>query len=146
MPNQFKVSVLEQDGRKQIDFVNNTDNFVEVVFTIDGKEVKYGNAFAENIRGYCYPPFHHKPIRKMANEDVLPFSQSGTVQAYVYGGIGKTIEKDYDVPPFIRFKLGERKYDSARTDIDKILRDGSRQKAVFKRTSNRPIAFLEIPY
>jgi len=146
MSKQFQVSILEQSDQKQIDFANNTDNFVEVVFTIDGKEVKYGNQFSERVRGYCYPSFHHKPIRTMANGDQLPFGSSGVVQAIVYSGIGKTIEEDLDVPPFIRFKLNERRFQQSGADIDTFIKQSPKKKASFKRTSNRPIAILEIPY
>ena len=143
MHKTFELSIIEENGNKQIDFANHSQSYVEVVFTIDNKEVKNGIYFSPSIKGYCYPPSHHKPIRTMINGDQLPFTNRGTIKAYIYAGVGELIEEDYDVPPFIRYKLNERRFrdDSA---IRNLL--SHNKKARFKRIGSNPIEILEIPY
>jgi flagellar hook assembly protein FlgD len=53
--NNFKFEIKEAEGKKVINFANNSADFVEVVFTIDGREVKDGKIPNENTRGYAYP-------------------------------------------------------------------------------------------
>ena len=144
MRQPFQMSLLELNGQKQIDFANNSSDFVEVVFTVNGREVRLGENFSSNVRGFCYPPFHHKPIRTMSNGGELPLEGSGTIKAIVYSGIGKTQEDDLDVPPFIRYKLNEKRFQSH--NRDNILRQGLKKRAAFRRSSSNPIAILEIPF
>ena len=65
-----------------------------------------------------------KTSKKMKNENLLPFGNSGVV---VYKGSGSYKTEDYNVPTFIRRKLGN-------------------QKALFKRASNEPAKVLEARY
>lgn len=134
----FELKTINDGGTQVLDFANNTPNFVEVVVNIDGKE----------IRGYCYPPHHHKPIRKMRDGSRLPFSKSGRVRAYVYAGIGqyKEEEVDYEVPPFIRFKLNQDRFKQEGINTDSLIRQRLNRKVTFRRSSNNPIEVLEIPY
>jgi len=128
----YQMQVLGQDGARVIDFANNTGAFVEVVLEIDGKLVK----------GYCYPPFHHKPIRRQRTGETLPFSHGGTLRAYIYSGLGKyKDDTDYDTPPFIRRKLNDFKF----LNTDQLMQERKR-KVIFRRTSSEPIQVLEIPY
>ncbi len=133
MPRNFQMQVLGDNEYKVIDFTNNSPNFVEVVVEIDGKPVK----------GYCYPPFHHKPIRRLRNGDALPFSRFGLVRAYVYSGIGSyKDDTDYEMPPFIRRKLNHQE----NFNTDQMLQERLRRKVTFRRTSTRPVEVLEVPY
>ncbi len=126
-PFELRV-VPDETGTRVIDFSNASDELVEVVFTVDGKEVKTNKAFSPALRGYCYPSGHHKPIRKSADGTPLTFMQSGTVRAVVYAGeeVGRKPE-DMDVPTFIWRKM-------------------RKNKVRFRRTNTNPIAELEIPY
>ena len=149
MIKSFELSVVNDNGNKQIDFANHSQDFIEVVFAIDNKEVKYGNYFAPSIRGYCYPPANirqPKPIRTMKNGDQLPFAHQGTLRAYIYSGVGEMIEEDYDVPPFIRFKLNERRFREDKENMRNLMGRSTGKRAHFKRIGNNPIEILEIPY
>lgn len=146
MPKTFKLSAIKENSNRQIDFANYSSSFVEVVFTIDNKEVKYGDYFSPSVKGYCYPPNHHKPIRTMANGNQLPFANQGTIKAYVYAGVGELVEEDYDVPPFIRYKLNEQRSHGNKTSISNLLSHSIKNKARFKRIGSSPIEILEIPY
>ena len=146
MQTKFNIAIIDQNGQKQIDFANYSQSFVEVVFTIDNKEVKYGDYFSSATKGYCYPPGHHKPIRLMVNGDQLSFVSRGTIKAHVYAGTGELIEENYDIPPFIRFKLNERRFKESQENIGNLLSRSTNKRARFRRTSNNPIEVLEIPY
>jgi hypothetical protein len=131
--NNFQLSVLEDGGKKVVDFSNNTNSFVEVVLDIDGRIIK----------GYCYPPFHHKPIRRARNGEALPFSKSGHIRAFVFSGVGQfKDDTDYEVPPWIRRKL----YQNGHIDTDRIIQENTKRKVTFRRTSSHPVEVLEIPY
>jgi hypothetical protein len=144
MTKPFELSIIKENGSKQIDFANYSQSFVEVVFTIDNKEVKNGTYYSPSVKGYCYPPSHHKPIRTMANGKQLPFANSGTLRAYVYTGVGELIEEDYDVPPFIRYKLNEQRFRNNKANMHNFM--SQNKKANFKRIGISPIEVLEIPY
>ena len=145
MTKTFELSIVKENNTRQIDFANHSSNFVEVVFTIDNKEVKYGDYFSPSIKGYCYPPSHHKPIRTMKNGSNLPFATRGTLKAYIYAGTGELIEKNYDVPPFIQFKLNEKRFRDDKTIMRNFFSRGG-ERARFRRLGNNPIEVLEIPY
>ena len=123
MQTQYNLNIKD----KKIDFANNTDEFVEVVFAIDNKEVREGRAYSNETRGYCYPPGYEKDIKTMKNGEALPFSKTGTVKAYIFEGKGSYKKRDYSVPTFIARKLGQ-------------------QKAIFKRLTNAPSRILEMEY
>lgn len=125
--HSYQLAVIDTDQGKQIDFNNSTSDFVEVLFSIDGKEVKTGAMFDYQTRGYCYPPEHHKPIRMMKSGQELPFKAHGMVKAYVFAGQGEYKNEDYEVPAFIRKKMRGR-------------------IVSFRRQSQQPIAVLEVPY
>lgn len=139
MSNDYHLSVMKDEfGNKVIDFQNKTGSFLEVVFEINGRNIKTSE------RGYCYPPYHHKPVRKLEDGSPLPLENHGEIKAYVFRGIGKLKEDEtnYDVPPFIRFKLNEQRFHLTSDDLI----SKRQNKAYFKRTSNTPVAVLEIPY
>lgn len=138
MNSTFELKVATENNQKVVDFANNTPNFVEVVLNIDGNLVK----------GYCYPPFHHKPIRRQRTGEALPLGEHGRIQAYVYSGIGqyKSGDVDYDIPPIIRFKLNQDRFKKIRLTTDNLLQRRANQKVSFKRLSNNPVEVLEIPY
>ncbi|MBI1833475.1 MAG: hypothetical protein HYR90_01490 [Candidatus Andersenbacteria bacterium] len=116
MISQYLLRVAEQQNDRVIDFTNNTSDFVEVVFDVDGKEVK----------GYCYPPRHHKPVRRMRTGEPLPLGKHGVVTAYVYPGEADLDERDLDIPPFLRWRL--------------------KKKVRFHRTSQSPAVVLTAAY
>mgnify|MGYP001579996166 CR=1 FL=1 len=125
--SQFTISIINIEGRQAINFANNSKDFVEVIATIDGKEVKEGNIPNEKTKGYAYPPKLEKPIKKMKNGTSLIFSpRGGEVAAYIFAGEGKYKDEDIDKPTFLRHKL-----------VDKIS---------FKRTSDKPIEIIKIKY
>lgn len=147
MQNNFHLGLLEDNGKRVVDFTNNTGNFVEVVLEIDGQVVK----------GYCYPPFHHKPIRRLRSGESLPFARSGRVRAYVYAGTGSYSQAnacrgnyksnykdnvDDELPPFIRRKLNHQE----NFNTDQILQERLKRKVTFHRTNSNPIQILEVPY
>jgi len=126
-PDDFFMNIDEQDGSKVIKFANKSREFVEVVFTIDGKEVKEGKTYNDKIRGYAYPPNFIKSVKKTKNEKSLPFhKQGGIVKAYVFPGEGSYLEDDLDKPAFQRGELIK--------------------KVKFTRTSATPAFFLEVKY
>ena len=120
------LSIKAIAGQKVIDFANNSKEFVEVVFTIDGREVKEGKPFDASVKGYGYPPKLQKPVKKMKNGSPLPFGKHGQVLAYVYAGTGSYKDEDLIKPTFLRHQL--------------VTRIG------FKRKSNEPIEVLKVTY
>ena len=135
----FDLKVIEDRGKRIIDFTNSTPNFVEVMLNIDGQVV----------RGYCYPPYHHKPIRTVRGGGTLPLSEHGQIQALVYAGIGEYKKTDDDVlsvPPFIRFYINQDKFRQEGLDMDSVLRQKLAQKVTFHRSSQTPIEIININY
>jgi len=104
---KFKFEVLEKDGVRVINFANKTDEFVEVVFTINDKEIKCGQVFSNETRGYAYPPKLEKEVKKMKDGSPLPFPwlKTSEVKAYIFRGIGKYYDRDLDKPTFLRHRL-----------------------------------------
>ncbi len=123
----YEISIKNEKGVPTINFANNTDRFVEVVFTVDGNEVKTGKKYSGGERGYCYPDHYERNIKEAAR--AIRISDSSNIKAYVYEGSGEYKETDFDMPPFIRRKLGE-----------KVVSEN--KKALFKRLSNSPSAIL----
>ncbi len=135
----FDLKVIEDRGKRIIDFTNSTPNFVEVVLNIDGQVV----------RGYCYPPYHHKPIRTVRGGGALPLAEHGQIHAFVYAGIGeykKTNDDVLSVPPFIRFHLNQDRFRQEGLDMDSVLRQKLAQKVTFHRSSQTPIEIININY
>lgn len=123
----FKLSITNLEGKKVINFANNSNDFVEVVFTIDGKEVKRGKDITSITKGYAYPPNLEKTVKKMEDGSLLPFSENGgEVVAYIFGGSGKYKDEDIEKPAFARHQLVS--------------------KVKFKRSSNEPIEILKVTY
>lgn len=122
----FSLSVIDIDGQKMINFANHSQQFVEVVFTIDGAEVKNGRKFNPKVRGYAYPPKLEKPVKNMKNDKPLKFKSSGVINAYVFAGEGEYKEADLDKPAFLRNKMVS--------------------SVKFKRTNNQPMEILEFKY
>lgn len=120
------LSIKAIEGQKVIDFANNSKDFVEVVFTIDGREVKEGRPFDAAVKGYGYPPKLQKPVKKMKDGSPLPFGKHGEVLAYVYAGSGSYKDEDLSIPTFLRHQLAKR--------------------IGFKRISNEPIKVLKATY
>lgn len=123
----YELSVVNLDGKKVINFANRGKDFVEVVFTIDGKEVKEGKDWSPETKGYAYPPKLEKPVKKMKDGSPLRFSsRGGEVAAYIFVGDGQYKDEDVVKPAFLRHKL-----------VDKIR---------FKRKSNQPDVVLKVEY
>lgn len=127
MSNQYIISIKDESGVPTINFANNSDQFVEVAFTVNGKDIKTGQAFTESGRGFCYPSHYERNIKQMAGS--IRLKAGDRIKAYVYQGVGKYQEIDFDIPPFIRRKIGQD-YESAK------------KKAIFKRSSNVPARIL----
>ena len=123
----FNLSVTTLDNRKVINFANNSKDFIEVIFTIDGKEAKEGKELTQDTKGYAYPPKLEKPVKKTKAGTPLQFNpRGGEVVAYIFAGQGNYKDEDIDKPAFLRHKL-----------VFKIK---------FKRTSDQPIEVLKIKY
>lgn len=123
----YNLSIINLDGKKVINFANNSKDFIEVIFTIDGKEVKEEKDLTQNTKGYAYPPKLEKPVKKTKAGTPLQFNpRGGEVVAYIFAGQGNYKDEDIDKPTFLRHKL-----------VDKIS---------FKRTGDKPIETIKIKY
>jgi hypothetical protein len=124
---KFDLSVTTEEGVSVIDFANNTNDFVEVIFAIDGREVKEGRKMNFSIKGYGYPPKLEKPVKRMRSGESLQFSsKGGEVVAYIFAGEGEYKDNNLEVPTFLRKKIAK--------------------KIRFKRISDEPIQVLKIKY
>ena len=123
----YKLSIESLEGRKVINFANNSNDFVEVIFTIDDKEVKRGKNISLSTKGYAYPPKLEKTVKKMEDGSFLPFNDNGgEVLAYIFAGHGRYKDEDIEKPAFARHQLVS--------------------KVKFKRSSNEPIEILKVNY
>lgn len=127
MTKQYEISVKDEKGMPTLNFSNNTNEFVEVVFTVNGQDIKTGLPFTGTERGFCYPDHYRQHIKKVAPS--IRIKEGDQVRAYIYRGEGKYQKIDYDIPPFIRRKIGEG-YPAAK-------------KVIFKRFSNTPAQSLD---
>lgn len=93
--------ILSISKNNYITFKNNTSDFVEVVFTINGVCAKTGEQYDPNIRGYCFTPGLEKEIKKTA----IPFRKGDIIKAHIYIGEGEYREEDIDIPPHLRKEL-----------------------------------------
>jgi hypothetical protein len=112
MEQKYKIKA----HKGSIDFENASDGYVEVVFAVNGHEIRGGMTVTENTKGFCFPPGYRKAIKA----DLKP---GDTVQAHIYEGDGKE-KLDLDRPAFMRQKEGRR--------------------AVFHRASSDPVEILTI--
>ncbi len=125
--DDFKLNIIDIDNQKAINFANNSQDFVEVIFAIDGYEAREGKILTAKTKGYCYPPKLEKPVKKMESGERLSFRPSGgEVVAYIFAGVGKYKDEDLDKPTFLRHQLVSR--------------------VKFKRTSSEPVAILKTKY
>lgn len=127
MPQPYQLSILEENDKKIINFANNSPDFIEMLFLIDGREAKDGKFPDNSTRGNGYPPKLEKLVKKMRDGTPLRLSTfGGKVQAKVYPGVGSYKDEDLDKPTFMRHEL-----------VDKF---------TFRRVSDQPIAVLEVQY
>jgi len=124
----FKLNIKEIDGVRVINFKNNTENFVEVIFAIDGKEVKNGLPYSPELKGYAYPPRLEKEVKRMKNGKLLPFRllRSGKLTAHIFRGTGSYYDEDLDKPTFLRHRLVK--------------------SIKFKRVDQEPYEVMEVEY
>jgi hypothetical protein len=121
----LKMDIL--DGKRIINFANNSSKFVEVIFTIDSTECLNGQPFKDfRIKGYGYPPKLQKTVKHLMNGNPLPFSDNGIIRAYIFEGDGKYRDDDIDKPALFRKVLVSR--------------------IKFKRNGDTPMETLEIKY
>lgn len=126
MSDAFRLDVKEFEGQRVINFANNSSGFVEVIFTVNGKEVKEGKVPDRSTRGYGYPPKLEKPVRKMKDGSPLRIDRHANVMAYVFQGNGSYKNEDLEKPTFLRHKLVDR--------------------FSFRRTTDEPIAILKMSF
>tara|TARA_Y100000031_G_C8124663_1_gene339898 strand:+ start:134 stop:508 length:375 start_codon:yes stop_codon:yes gene_type:complete len=124
MSKEYDLKITYKDGRRAVYFENNTTDFVEVVFALNGDEITR-MVPAARARGYCYPPLYRKEITKTRSGETLPLGQHGKLQAFVYSGKGRYKPQNLDVPAFIRKKM---------------------KAAFFERIGNAPSAVLQVQY
>lgn len=126
----FSLSVGIKDSSPAINFANNTEEFIEVVFELDGKDINEAKRVDKFVRGFGFPPKFEKMFTKTRERHPLPFKFSGhgTLKAYIYQGIGHLIkeEQDIEIPTFMRTKLSK--------------------KIHFERTSDKPIKVMQCSY
>jgi len=108
MSDKFNLKVVNENGEKKVFFANKTDDFVEVLLEIDGRELKRGDAVLPSTRGYCYPPRYERAITKLKTGQALPFSETGKITAKVFAGQALREEEDLDVPTFIWKKMPKK--------------------------------------
>jgi len=122
----YELQIIQEGACRAIELKNNTNDYVEVVFLIDGKETKYGRVPESKYRGYGFEPESRRTLTKMKDGGSLPFGASGTVTALLYAGEGRLKDEILETPTFIRRRLGT--------------------KISFKRYSDKPVATLESTY
>lgn len=127
MTKQYEISIKHDGGDPTINFANNSNEFVEVTFTVNGKDIKTGQSFTESERGFCYPGHYERNIKQMVS--YIRLKEGDQVRAYIYRGVGKYQEIDFDIPPFIRRKIGQD-------------HSTAKKKAIFKRSTNVPAQVL----
>lgn len=127
MNQNFSLEVAISNNQPQILFANNSKDFVEVIFSSEGKELKTGQPTSAHTRGYCYPPGHSKAITKLKNGSILPLDQTGKVKAEIFAGQALRKADELDVPTFIWRKM-------------------QKKTVTFQRDSDVPMTVLEVPY
>jgi hypothetical protein len=120
----YELDVKDYGNTPTVNFANNTNRFVEVIFVVDGKNIKTGKALIGDERGYCYPDHYEMNIKKMARG--IKIAKGSKIEAHIFEGDGNIKKEDYDVPVFIRRRLGE-----------KITTEN--KKATFHRSNNSSI-------
>ena len=120
----YSIKVQSMDEGDFIYFANNTKEFVEVVFVVNGREVRAGKLYVEGVKGFGYAPKLEKPVRKDREGNFIPLKKGDAVRAMVYRGEGSYKDEDLEKPTFLRHRL-----------IDKFS---------FKRTSDEPVEILEM--
>ena len=99
-----------------VDFENDSNGFVEVIISVNGKDIKEGKVVTKATKGLCYPPGYHKSI-------TTSIKKGSRVKVYVYEGKGEE-RVDLDRPAILRRKEG--------------------RKAVFHRKSSEPAEVIEL--
>ncbi|MDP2812330.1 MAG: hypothetical protein Q8O32_01425 [bacterium] len=112
MEEKYKINIL--DGF--IDFDNTTNEFVELIITIDDKEIRTNKRVKETTKGFCYPPRYHKAI-------AVNLKKGSSLKVYIYEGEGQE-SINLDKPTFLRKKEG--------------------RKAIFKRASSVPYIWEKV--
>jgi len=113
---KYKFEITKTALVESVYFENLSDEFVEVVISADGKDIKTGKKITSQTKGYCYPPCYGKAIKTKLSKGIK-------VMAYVYEGDGREKPVDFNRPA--------------------ILRKNELQKAYFKRTSAEPVAIFK---
>lgn len=126
MSDQYTLSTKKYEEGAYIHFHNHTNSFVEVVFVINGREMRENTIPSKKTRGYGFAPKLDKFVRKRKDGSLVPLRNGDVVQAFVYAGTGSYKESDIDKPAFLRHRL-----------IDKFS---------FSRLSDEPVEVLEIKY
>lgn len=127
MNSGYKLKILGEKGPRKIDFENASDEFVEVIFVVNGKNLQTNKPCNDKTRGYCYPPGYHKEIK---NHLLLGH---GEVEARVFSGTGKIARDDSNCGPFVRFRVNVLVDDEIKKE----------KKVYFKRSSLEPIIILK---
>ena len=138
MEKDFELKIVKKDGVNLIDFTNNTQKFIEVVFVVDGKDLKTGEMFNHGVRGYCYPPNYRREIKR----SVVNIASRSKIEAYIYSGTGKYKTQDYEVPTFLRYKLNDKGYTT--DDITSLIQRRTNRKAIFSRFKSEPAKVLSL--
>ena len=123
MSASYILSIKQHDVGQFIHFHNMTDSFIEVVFTVNGREVRENQIPTKTTRGYGFAPKLDKSVRKRKDGTFIRLREGDSIEAYVFAGVGSYKEADLEKPTFLRHKL-----------VDKFS---------FHRSSDTPVAILE---
>lgn len=123
-PVIYALSIAEINGHKGIYCANHSNEFVEIVLSINGREVRTGNPIDSKTRGYAFPPRFEKVITKSKDNQSLELTKKGNkIEARIFTGYGEYVYPDLNTPTFLRNQVSK--------------------KVKFKRHSNQPIQVLQ---
>ena len=80
MSELYKLGVQSMDEGDFIHFVNNTQEFVEVVFVVNGREAREGKMYQQGTKGYGYAPKLENPVRKDLDGNYIPLKKGDNVR------------------------------------------------------------------
>lgn len=124
MPTPYILTIKQYEDGQFIHFHNMTNEFVEVMFTVNGRDVRKNQIPSSAIRGYGFAPKLDKSVRKRKDGTLVPLRKGDEIQAFVFSGVGSYKEEDMEKPTFLRHKL-----------VDRFR---------FKRSSDEPVEVLEM--
>jgi len=106
--DQFKLEVTGDGIERQIRLTNESENFIEAIFLIDGRDAKSGKPFSTTMRGYAMYPREMRSLTQTPAKTPLQFSDHGQVEVIIYEGAGQPVDSMVEVAPLVRRKIGAK--------------------------------------